>query len=201
MRRWTKGSRRWKAARWTTRRYPVSYTHLDVRARHVIVAKAELFAHGADLAIDAGHDALEPLVHLGERPGEAQAILAHFQRGNRHAARVRGLARGEQHARGLEAVRRVGRGGHVGALAHGEHAVLDQGFRVGQMQLVLRGAGQRHVAGHVPNAAGLVVLGLRAVGNVFADALALHFFDLLDRGQVCLLYTSFPNWLYSGFQR
>ena len=50
-------------------------------------------------------------------------------------------------------------------------------FRV---QFVLRGAGQGDVAGHVPDGAVLVVLGLGMLIDVLLDALALDFLEALD---------------------
>src|SRR5690606_4828869 len=50
--------------------------------------------------------------------------------------------------------------------------------------LVLRGAGERDVAGHLPDAPTLFVVGLWTVRDVLGDALAPDLLELLDDGEV-----------------
>ena len=145
---------------------------------------AKLLGSVGGVVEDVDHDLLELLVDLVERPAQTHAVLAHLQRGGGYAAGVGSLAGGKEDAALLEDLRRFRGGGHVRALAHGDDAVLDQRLGMLGMQLVLRGAGKSHVAGHVPDGAILVILGLGMLVYILLDALALNFLDALDGGQV-----------------
>ena len=124
---------------------------------------------------------MQTAVHLVEGPGQTQAVLAHLQTGGGHAARVGRLGGGKQHAVALQVGHRLGGGGHVRALGHREAAVRHQRLGAFQRQLVLGGAGQRDVAGHVPDAlAALHVLGGGHIVQIGLDAGALDFLDFLD---------------------
>ena len=124
-------------------------------------------------------------VHFLLRPEQAHGILRHLQRGDRHAAGIGRLCRAEQHARFLEQLHRLRRGGHIGALGHGKAAVFDQRPRTGGVQLVLRRAGQRDLAGDLPDvpAAGTVDRA-RTLRDVFGNAAALDLLEPLHQRNV-----------------
>ena len=131
--------------------------------------------------VDVGHDAVELLVDLLEGPAQANGVLTHLQAGGGHAAGIGGLGGPEQDTVLLEVGHGLGGGGHVGALGHGEAAVLHQGLGPLQGQLVLGGAGQGDAAGDGPDAlAALHVLGGGHIIQVGLDARALDLLDLLD---------------------
>ena len=135
--------------------------------------------------VDVIHDLLKPALGLLEAPAVAAGILLHFQRRGGDAAGIGGLARREKNARLLEQLHRLGGAGHVGAFGHGDHAVLDQHLGILAVQLVLGGAGQRDVAGHVPDGAAADIL--RAIPlqlDIFRDPAAPDLLDLLDKIQV-----------------
>ena len=126
--------------------------------------------------VQIGHDGLEVLIHLFESPVEAHGVLAHLQGGGGHTAGVGRLGGGEEQSGTLQGRHCLRRAGHVGALGHGEAAVLDQCLGGVLVQLVLGGAGQRNVAGDLPDAgAALVVFGGGVGLHVLPDPLALHF--------------------------
>src|SRR5690606_6031351 len=103
----------------------------------------------------------------------------------RHSPRVHGLAGGEPHAGLPEDADRLGGGGHVGALGDDLDAVLHQAPGVGAVELVLGGAGERDVAGHLPDRAALDEGGQGAASRrVFADPAAVAVLDLLEQVQV-----------------
>src|SRR5699024_2389985 len=79
----------------------------------------------------------------------------------------------------------LGGAGHVGALADDGAAVLDQGLGRGLVDLVLGGAGQRDVAGGLPDAAAIGHISSGGVGlGVLLDAAAADLLQVLDVGQV-----------------
>ena len=98
------------------------------------------------------HDVAQQLLQLFFLPGQTRAVLAHFQTRHRHAARVGGLARREQDLGVQEDVNAFLDGRHVGAFGHRHAAVFQQQFCLIAADFVLRGAGQRDVAGHAPRA-------------------------------------------------
>ena len=85
---------------------------------------------------------------------------------------------------GLQVVRRLGGGGHIGALGHCEHAAGHQDLCIVQGQLVLGGAGQRDIRLDAPDAPALVVLGVGTIDLVLGQALSLDLLDFLQRGHV-----------------
>src|SRR5699024_11518899 len=79
----------------------------------------------------------------------------------------------------------LGGAGNVGALADDGAAVLDQGLGRGLVDLVLGGAGQRDVAGGLPDAAAVGHISSGGVGlGVLLDAAAADLLQVLDVGQV-----------------
>jgi hypothetical protein len=86
-----------------------------------------------------------------EGPRVAAGVLLHLERAGGHAAGVGRLARGEGDTGVLEERDRLGGGGHVRALGDELHAVGDERAWRRSRELVLGGAGQRDVAGHVPD--------------------------------------------------
>ena len=115
-------------------------------------------------------------------------VLAHLEAGDKHTARIRGLAGHEGHAVCLEVLGRLDRGGHIGALAHDLDTVGDEGLGVLEEQGVLTGAGKRDVAGDLPAAATVlgVPSGVRTLVDVHRErdslvvAGALHVVDTLE---------------------
>src|SRR5699024_10285338 len=118
-------------------------------------------------------------------PRIAARVLLHLERAGRDAAGVRGLA-GRVGDLGLaEHGHGLGGAGHVRALGHGEHAVLDQGAGVAGAELVLRRGRDRDVGRDVPDAAALDEAGaLAAALGVLVDAAALDLLDLLEQVEV-----------------
>ena len=131
------------------------------------------------------HDILQTLVHFLECPGQAQRVLAHLQAAGGHAARVGGLGRAVEHAIFQIHVDRLRRGGHVRALAHYLAAVCGKQLGAGLVDLILRGAGQRDIAGDAPDAAAaFVILGGGHRLNILGDAGTAGQLDLLHHIQV-----------------
>ncbi len=125
----------------------------DVRPSDVVVGVAVLGGGGAAGVVDLAHDVPQAALGVLERPRVPRRVLLHLQRARRDAAGVGGLARRERHAALLEDLDRVRRARHVRALAHRDHAVLDERQRVALGQLVLRRARQRDVARDLPDGA------------------------------------------------
>jgi hypothetical protein len=101
--------------------------------------------------VDARHDVLEHLLELFFLPRTALGILAHFEARDRDAAGVGRLARRDRAA--WRRLKTCTPARSVGMLAPSDTAMqpfLTRVARVVAEQLVLRGAGQRHVAGHAP---------------------------------------------------
>ncbi len=111
-------------------------------------------------------------------------VLAHFQSGCSDAAGVCGLAGSEQNTVLLEIFGGLKGGGHVGAFRNGNAAVGNQSLGIIQIQLVLGGAGQSHVALNGPYALALVVFGIGTIVFVLGQAGALDLLDLLDGIQI-----------------
>lgn len=131
--------------------------------------------------VDVGHDVVELLVHFLEGPAQAHGVLAHLQTGGGYAAGIGSLSGSKQHTVLLEPGNRLGGGGHIGTLGHGEAAVLHQSLGALQGQLVLGGAGEGNAAGNGPDAlAALVILGGGDIIQVGLNAVPLDLLDLLD---------------------
>ena len=131
--------------------------------------------------IDVDHDVVQALIHFLESPGQAQAVLAHFQAGGSNAAGVGCLSRGKQDAVLLQVSDGIRGGRHVSTLGYAVAAIGNQSLGTVQAQLVLGGAGQGDVAGDGPDAlAALDVLSGGDIVQVGLDAGTLDFFDLLD---------------------
>src|SRR5205823_5968272 len=77
--------------------------------------------------------------------------LAHLEPADRHTAGVGSLARAVQDAGLQEPLHSLRHGGHVGALAHHEHAAVQEVHGVLFADLVLRGAGERALGGDGPH--------------------------------------------------
>ena len=124
---------------------------------------------------------MQALIHFFESPGQAQAVLAHFQAGGSNAASVGCLSRGKQDTVLLQVSDGIRGGRHVGTLGYAVAAIGNQSLGTVQAQLVLGGAGQGDVAGDSPDAlAALDVLGGGDIVQVGLDAGTLDLFDLLD---------------------
>src|SRR5699024_3728348 len=157
----------------------------DVGAHHVVAGAAHLLGGLQAGGVDALHDLGQALLGVLEAPGVAAGVLLHLERTGGHAAGVRGLARPEgdvglaEHGDGLRGA------GHVRALGHGLHAVLDQGARGVDVELVLGRAGQGDVRRDVPDAAAPHEAGPAAAAlGVLVDAAALDLLDLLQQIEV-----------------
>ena len=140
---------------------------------------------------DVGHDVLELGVDFFKGPGLHTGVLSHFELAGGHAARVGALAGPEGEPGLKEGFHRFGGGGHVGAFAYEDTAVLDEVGRVGAADFVLRGAREGELAGHVPH--GMLIFGVFLRGDilgVFAElgvaceGRALDFLDLLEGVEV-----------------
>ncbi len=107
--------------------------------------------------VDIGHDVVKVLVHFFGRPRHAQRVLAHFQAGSGHAAGVAGFARRIEDLRLHKGVYRGDGAGHIRAFGHADAAVTQEHGRIGFVELVLGGAGQGDVAGHMPRAQALMI--------------------------------------------
>ena len=132
--------------------------------------------------MDVVHDGLKLPVDLLARPGDAQGVLALLQAGHGNAPRVGRLGRAEQDLPGKKRPHRSQRGRHVGAFGHRQEPVVDQGFRVVGVQLVLRGAGQGELAGDAPRPLLLVVLAAEVLG-VLVDPSPANLLELLQPRQ------------------
>ena len=162
----------------------------DVRARHIVALAAVLFGRVVHVMVDVDHDVLELGIHFLERPEQSAARLRHLERTRRDAARICSLSGKEHHARLLEHLDALERRGHIGALTDVLHAVCNERLCGLTVDLVLRCAGKRDVAGDGPDAlAALVVLGALDALRIHLDARTLHFLDLLDDIQLdaCLV--------------
>ena len=77
---------------------------------------------------------------------------------------------------------------HVRAFCDADTAILDQLFRVAAADLVLRGAGQGHVALDAPRALAGDVLATE-LGRVFLDAAASDILEVFDVGEFLAVET------------
>ncbi|KAF1054307.1 MAG: hypothetical protein GAK43_00973 [Stenotrophomonas maltophilia] len=128
------------------------------------------------------HDAVQTLVHLAGGPVQAHGVLAHLQAAGGHATGVRRLARGEQNAGLEEQVDRLQRRRHVGALGDADAAIAQQRTGILGVQLVLRRAWQRDIAGQVPRP--LAGVEAQAGAFEFAQTAATHVLQLHQRFQL-----------------
>src|ERR1022692_1827849 len=147
-----------------------------------VVDVAMLPAEAHALVVDGLHDFVQALVHLVIGPLEPHAILRHLQSADRHAAGVGRLAGAEENLLAEKDFHRLGRRGHIGAFAHADAAVADQGLRVAAADFILRRARQRNLARHAPGPFALEILALDLLG-VFLDAPALNVLELLEERQ------------------
>src|SRR5690606_32618787 len=153
-------------------------------AVHVVSGLAVL-GGGLDAAtVDVAHDAGESRVGVVEVPRIARGVLLHLERGGGHTAGVRCLAGSERDPGLAEHGDTTGSGRHVGALGDDLDAVGDKGLGGVFVELVLRGTRQRDLAGHGPDVAVGEELGVGALLDVFADAGAPDFLDLLEEFDV-----------------
>src|SRR5690606_2874837 len=157
----------------------------DVGADHVVAGPVVELGGGVAGVVDVPHHRGQPLLGVAERPGVPGGVLLHLQGDGGDPARVGRLARAERDAGLLEDPDALRGGRHVGALGDRLHAVADQGAGVGRGELVLRGAGQRHVARHLPDPAAGHVAGVGAAPlGVVGDPAALDLLDLLEQVEV-----------------
>ena len=176
-------------------------THRDDGVRHLgesgdvgthdVVAWVAIGVSGLDAAImDVSHDLLQAGLCGVEVPGVARGILLHLQGRGGHATSVGGLAGSEEDTGIMEGVHSLGGTWHVGTFGHGNHTIPDErGGRLA-IELVLGRARQGDVSRGVPDRAVGVEGGRVAASGVLADACPLDLLDLLEQGDVCLLYTS-----------
>ncbi len=119
--------------------------------------------------------------------------MAHFERGNRDAARIGGFGGHEQNARVLEHVDRLGSRRHIRAFADREDFVLDERFGVVCVKLVLRGAGEGNVAFYLPYSAAFVELRALDALGVFFDPASLYFLDVAHDIEVYSVFIVDPT--------
>lgn len=137
----------------------------DIVAGDQIVSQPILLRRGGGRVVDAAHNGPQLLVYLPPGPAVADGVLGHLQSGHGHAAGTGGLgARREDLGAEPQELQRLGGGGHVGSLYIIAHVVGDQQHRVVHRQLVLGGAGDRHIAGDLPGLFSRVKLHAEAVG-------------------------------------
>ena len=135
--------------------------------------------------VEVVHDALQVRIHFLFCPEQTHGVLCHFQRGDRHTARVCRLGRAKQHAGGLQQLDGLRSRGHVSTLCDGKAAVFDERPRCICVQLVLRGTGKRDLAGELPNVAATGVIDrIRALCRIVGDAFALDLLELLHERYV-----------------
>ena len=151
---------------------------------------AEFCGSGGGTLVNVIHDVLELVVHRFKRPALHAGILRHFKLADRHAASVGCLGRAVGDAGRNKGMHCVKRRGHVCTFRHATAAVGQQGFRVREVQFVLRRAGKSRKAGHVPHgiAPGGIgrhrcVLGGRNQLRIAGEGAALNFFHLLEHVQ------------------
>lgn len=152
---------------------------------------------GQGVRVDVGHDALQLVVHFLARPGEALAVLGHFQTGRGHAAGVGGLGRAVQDFGGQVGFNAFQVRGHVGAFRHQGTAVLDEGAGVFSVDFVLRGGGEGAVARNAPGTLAFKVLRLRELLHVFRNAAAAIVLEFHDPGQFFRGNAVRINWMRS----
>ena len=104
-------------------------------------------------------------------------VLAHFQAGSGHAARVGCFARRIQDFGFQEGFHRFQCGRHIRAFGHADDAVGQQGGRVFAVQFVLGGARQGDVAFYAPRFLVFKILQALLFG-IYGDAFAAHFLQL-----------------------
>ena len=124
---------------------------------------------------------MQALVNLFKGPGEAQAVLAHFQAGSSNAAGVGCFSGSEQDTVALQVSDCFRGRRHVSTFGNSVAAVGNQCLGTFQLQLVLGCAGQSDIAGNSPDA--LAALNVLSGGNVIQvslDAGTLDFLDFLD---------------------
>ena len=128
---------------------------------------------------------MQALVGVLEGPGVAGCILLHLQRGGRHTARIRRLARREGDSALPEVVRGFRGTRHVCTLSNVADLVLYQELGVIAVELVLGRTRQGNVGADLPYVAALVVFHTRAsLAGVGGDALAADFLDVFEQLQV-----------------
>ena len=102
--------------------------------------------------MDVFHDLLQRGAEVFLVAVQTGGVLAHLQAGHADAAGVGGLARSVHDAGGQELADGVHIARHVRAFGDADAAVFQKLRRLGAVQLILRGAGQREVALHPPRA-------------------------------------------------
>ena len=144
----------------------------EVRARDEVVAHAVGGEGVGDLGVDALHDVFELVVVVNFlfRPGEALAVLAHFQSADRDAAGIDRLGGRDDDSVCLQVGEGFVGGGHVGDFVEIFDACGHHGFGVLDADLVLHGA--RHIDVRLDIAPGLLArdeLAAVLVGIVLDD--------------------------------
>ena len=139
---------------------------------------------GHGVCVDVGHDGLQLVVHFFTRPGEALAVLGHFQAGGGHTAGIGGLGRAVQDFGGQVGFNAFQIRRHVGAFRHQGAAVLDEGAGVFPVDFILRGGGESAVARNAPGTLAFKVLGFRELLHVFRNASAALVLEFHDPGQL-----------------
>lgn len=129
------------------------------------------------------HDAVELVVHFFTRPGEAHAVLCHFQTGGGNAACVGSLGRTVQDLGGEVGVDTFQVGRHVGTFSDELATVLDERAGFFAVDLVLRGRREGAIAGNAPGALTFEVLSLRELFYVFGDTTATVVLQVHDPGK------------------
>ena len=145
----------------------------------------------AGLAVDAGHDLVQPGVDLLEAPLLHRRVLAHFQLAGGHAAGIGRLARAVQDAGVEEAADGFLGGRHIGAFGDQLAAVVQQLRRIVTVQFVLRRAREsgvtryrpdriaaRRIVAHRHEAHSAALLGIAGQRCVF------DFLDLFQQGEI-----------------
>ena len=153
----------------------------DVGTGNQVALHAVTLGCIGSVLVDVDHDVVQALVNLFKGPGEAQAVLAHFQAGSSNAAGVGCLSGSEQDTVALQVSDCFRGRRHVSTFSNSVAAVGNQCLGTFQLQLVLGCAGQSDIAGNSPDA--LAALNVLSGGNVIQvslDAGTLDFLDFLD---------------------
>ena len=139
--------------------------------------------------MDVGHDLEEFLIDLFPGPGDAGAVLGHFEAGYGYPAGVGRLGRAEENAFFMKELDPFPAGGHVSPFGYNLNTVGYQVFSVLLIDLVLGGARQGTIGFVVPEGVEVADVGIMVVLHigvfllVFADSAPLDVLQVLDELQ------------------
>jgi hypothetical protein len=129
------------------------FTEAGNLGTHQVVALLAVF-NGVivGVGVDHLHDVVQTGIDLFSSPGESHAVLAHLETGGGYAARICSLGRTKEDFRIQEELDCFQVGGHVGAFANQDTAVLEQRLGILGVNFVLRGARESALCGNGPGA-------------------------------------------------